>query len=303
VRGGTGLVAGALRESAGLLVPQSFQNSQTYSVTIRQMLDFLAENVGRVEKAKDEAAEEIDNFLARKAVGNFLEMAALATLHLSPLTVLAVFSDVAYGSQTYLTELAEELKKQGIIDEQSKVHHASDLLSAVAAATQSTSQALNLPPLSVEGLKQTIEETRAAVKSIRPDQMLSEADIRGLWQQMRDLAKRENVDLLRLSGAVTIESLGTLGTISRGALSSVRVSGALVKRHIVDHYVQALGKIRDEGLYRSLADRSEPYLRAVWENFASQKTTITEDLLSGKLVGNSWRAVRRWLGKEPGPTE
>ena len=222
----------------------------------------------------------------------------MATLHLSPLTVLAVFSDMAYGSQAYLQELAEELKKQGVIDEQSKIHHASDLLSAVAEASHTTSQAFNTPPLSVEGLKQTLDETRAALKNIRPDQVLSEADIRHLWHQMRELARRENVDLLRLSGAITIESLGTLGSMSRGALSTVRVTNALMQRHIVDHYVHAMARIREEGIYRSLVATSEPYMHAVWENFASHKSTITEGLLSGKLAGSAWQAARRWLGKE-----
>jgi hypothetical protein len=297
LRSGTGLVAGALRESASLLVPRSFQDSQTYTVLVRQMLDFLAEDVGGVVRGAAQPGEEkIDNFVARKAVGNFLEMASLATLHLSPLTLLAVFSDVAYGSQAYLEELAAELKKQGVIDENSTVHHAGDLLSAIAEASRTTAKAFNTPPLSVEGLKQTIDEARAAASGIRPGDLVPEAEIRRLWDQMRELARRERVDLLTLSGAVTMQSLSSLGTLSRGALSTVRVTHALVDRHIVGHYAQAIDRIRDQGLYRSLAETSGPYLAAVWENFSANKSTITEDVLSGKLPGSAWTAARRWLG-------
>ena len=300
LRSGTGVVAGALRESASLIVPRSFQDSQTYTVFVRQMLDFMVEDVGGVAPRAGEAgAGQVDNFVARKAVGNFLELASLATLHLSPLTILAVFSDVAYGSQAYLEELAVELKRQGVIDENSTVHHAGDLLAAVAEASRTTAKAFNTPPLSVEGLKQTIDEARAAAGGIRPADLLPEAEIRRMWGQMRELAERENVSLLTLSGAVTMQSLSSLGTLSRGALSTVRVTHALVDRHIVRHYADAIGRIRAAGLYGTLAETCEPYLTAVWENFSAAKSTITEDLLSGKLTGNAWSAARRWLGAGP----
>ena len=299
LRSGTGLLAGTLRESAALLVPGSFQDSQSYTVLVRQMLDFLAEDVGGVARQAEAGAARVDNFVARKAVGNFLEMASLATLHISPLTVLAVFSDMAYGSQVYLQELATELKRQGVIDEDSRVEHASDLLAAVATATRTTAKAFDTPPLSVEGLKQTIDEARAAASGIRPADLLPEADIRQLWEQMRELARRENVDLLALSGAVTIQSLSTLGTLSQGALSGVRVTGALVDKHIVRHYTEAVRRIQTAGLYSTLAQTCEPYLQAVWQNFSPSRATVTEDLLSGKLAGNLWNSARRWLGATP----
>ncbi len=288
LRSGTGVVAGALRESAALLVPRSFQDSQTYTVFVRQMLDFIAEGVGGVAPRAGEAgASQIDGFVARKTVGNFLELASLATLHLSPLTILAVFSDVAYGSQVYLEELAAELKRQGVIDENSRVHHASDLLAAVAEASRTTATAFNTPPLSVEGLKQTIDEARSAASGIRPAELLPEADIRRMWDQMRELAQREDVNLLTLSGAVTMQTLSTLGTLSRGALSGVRVTRALVDQHIVNHYSEALTRIRTAGLYSTLSQTCEPYLTAVWKNFSPTKSTITEELLSGKLTGSA----------------
>ncbi|NLE37212.1 MAG: hypothetical protein GX621_04225, partial [Pirellulaceae bacterium] len=49
-RAASGLVGGTLRESASLLVPQAFQNSKTYTVLVRQMLDFMVEDVGGVAR-------------------------------------------------------------------------------------------------------------------------------------------------------------------------------------------------------------------------------------------------------------
>ncbi len=73
--------------------------------------------------------------LARKTVGNLLDMTALATFHLSPLTVLAIFSDAAYGSKVYLEQLSSRLKEQGIIDQNTTIDGAADLITAIEAAS------------------------------------------------------------------------------------------------------------------------------------------------------------------------
>jgi len=37
-------------------------------------------------------------------------------------------------------------------------------------------------------------------------------------------------------------------------------------------------------------------MEAVWMNFSGEKTTITEDVLSGRMIGRAWNVVGRWLG-------
>ena len=54
--------------------------------------------------------------------------------------------------------------------------------------------------------------------------------------------------------------------------------------------------IRKQGMYASLKESSQPYIEAVWQNFSTERTTVTEDLLTGRLVGRTWRGVRRWFG-------
>ena len=56
LRSGTAVVAGAGRER-GLLYARAFQNSKSYSVMIRQMLDFLAEDVGGTARREQPNAE------------------------------------------------------------------------------------------------------------------------------------------------------------------------------------------------------------------------------------------------------
>ena len=114
-------------------------------------------------------------------------MAHLATFHLSPALLLAVVSDVAYGSQAYLSELADELKRDGMIDQNSTINHVDDLLSAVAGTSNTTADAFNTPPLSVAGLRETVEtDAREALKSIDPGSVIPQAELARVWDDMRD---------------------------------------------------------------------------------------------------------------------
>jgi hypothetical protein len=302
LRSASGVLSGTLRESASLLVPQAFRSSKTYEVFVQQMLDFMAEDIGGVQRSdSDGGTPKVEGFVARKTVGNFIEMASLATVHLSPMTLLAIVSDVAYGSQAYLQELAAELQAQGVIDDASTIHHVDDLLAAVATAGKTTATAFDTPPLSIEGLRDTVSQTRAALASVNPASLLPQSEVTNLWNDIQDLAEREGVNPFALSGAMTLYSLDKVGRLGTGALSSVRVAGNLLDRHILDHYTDALQEIRSKGIYATLAESSRPYMQAVWANFSTERPTITEDLLSGKYVGQAWGAVRRWLGAAETP--
>ena len=133
-RSASAIVGGLVNESACRLIPAAFRSSRSYTVFVQQALDMMIHDVGGVanENAEPDSTEEEnqESQLARKAVGGLLDVAGTATLHLSPMTVLAVFSDLAYGSGHYLTKLSEELKREGIISEDSSIDHVNDLVDA-----------------------------------------------------------------------------------------------------------------------------------------------------------------------------
>jgi hypothetical protein len=152
-----------------------------------------------------------------------------------------------------------------------------------------------MPPLSVDGLRQTIEQTTAAVRKIDPTQLIPQHEIETMWKDMQAAATRENVSVFDIGSTMTLYSLNQLGSISLGALSSVKVAGNLLDRHILDHYRQSLNEIRDRGFYQTLAESSKPYTSAVWENFHADRTTWTEDLLDGTMFGKAWTGLRNWF--------
>lgn len=303
------IVGGLAGETATLLIPAAFRSSRSYSTFIQQSLDFMTRDVGGVAApvsasvlmaegaavAGSTAAGQAEGYLARKAVGGLLEIASMSTLHLSPVTVLAIFSDIAYGSGHLLKELTVELKKQGVIDQNSTVDHVSDFVTALSEASSQTAESLDCPPINVAGLQQTIEQTRQALSRVEPGKLLPQSEINRLWAEMQTTANEAEVGLLDVSATMTMFAMNRLTLATRGALSTVTVAGNLFDQHVLQHYTDGLAAIHTDGLYATLSTASSPYVEAVWRNYEAERETWTEDLLSGRLAGRTWASVWNWL--------
>jgi len=300
VRSAAALVSGAAGESVALLVPRSFQDSKSYRVFVQQMLDMLSHDVGGVKKEPVETdeqpvAQNAENYVAKKTVGTFIDLAGMSMMHVSPLTVLAIVSDVAHGSTYYLQELASELKSQGVIDEDSTISSTAELLASIGTASASTADQFDTPPIDLKGLADTIQQTQEQLAGIDPTKLIPQTEINALWADMSELATKEHVSLFQLSSAVTMYSLKQVSTATQGTLATIRVTGNVLDEHFFDHYRTAIGTIADEGIYSVMAEASQPYLDAVWFNFSSDRSTITEDLINGKLFNQAIDSVAGWF--------
>jgi len=308
VRSTVGLAAGAARESAAFLIPQSFQSAKTYELVVDNALGFLTDQIGGVKRGDGSETEseagtsDADTYIARKAVGNFVDLAGLATLHVSPVWFMAIFSDVAYGSKTYVRELAQALEQQGLISDSSTIHHVDDILEAVQDASGQAANLFDTPPLSVDQLRDTLNKTRSALASADYKRILPEAELNEFWNDMRSVAEQENQSLLGVSGAITMQMLDRVSTVSRGALTGVQVVGGLFSRHVVGHYTGSLRDLREKGFYQTLQEVSGPYSQAIWLNFQPENSTLTEELVTGRAIGKAVRSFRSWLSSKPKPT-
>jgi hypothetical protein len=56
-----------------------------------------------------------------------------------------------------------------------------------------------------------------------------------------------------------------------------------------------LSEIQEKGFYTVLAEASGPYVEAMWQNFSSEKETLTEDILTGKILGRTLTAIGGWF--------
>lgn len=298
VRSVSVVVGGLVNETAGWVFPAAFRSSKTYSAFVQQALDMMIHDVGGVKSpaalnpdgsVKQEAA------LAQKAVGGLLDLAGAATLHLSPLTVLAVFNDVAYGSSFYLQRLSEELKREGIIDENSSIDHVSDLLTALEKTGSKTSDAASAPPMSVSGMTETISQIRTEIANVDPTKLLPQHEVERMWNEMESAAGDANVGIWAVSTTMTMFAIDRLSLSTRGALSTVRVAGTLFDEHLLSHYGDALQAISEKGLYTTLSESSAPYLDAVWHNFDGKRETWTEELITGRIPKRMWTRGIDWV--------
>ncbi|MFO0981342.1 MAG: hypothetical protein U1E76_06235 [Planctomycetota bacterium] len=301
-RGAVNLAGGLVSEIARMIVPRSFQSSKTYEVLVQSSLSFLVEQVGRVGDAPPEAASadgSQDQFLARKAVGNFVDMAGLATLHVSPLWLLAIVADVAYGSSAFLHELTGELRQQGLIERDSVIDHTEDLLRALNRASATSASLFDTPPLNVNDLKQTLEQTRAALGALDVTRLLPRQELESLLAEMNQIAERERASLFQVSSTMAMFALEKVAALGRGAWTGATVASKLLDRHILGHYRAALDDIVRRGLFATLSDISSPYLRTVYDNFSRSRATLTEQLLRGTLFTRWKQKIGQFLRRKP----
>lgn len=314
-RSAVGVSAEAVKNLAEFVVPEAFQSSKSYEVAVRNSLGFLISSVGRLQTAEVSAIDasglqdphlveqatdgSAGRFLARKTAGNFIDIAGLATLHVSPLWVLAIVSDVAYGSKTYVLELAQELQSQGLIDDTSTIHRVDDLLDAIQQASGTAASSFDQPPLSLDELRNSAEQTRQALRGIDPATVIPEAEIRNVWTQMQTLASQEHLSLLGVSGAVAMQTVETIKGVSQGTLAGLFVAGNIINRNIFGHYVASLGRIREQGLWTTVRNNYEPYVDLAWNNFTSSHKSWTETVVDAGVgrVQQGWQKVKGWFGK------
>ena len=294
-----------VRESANWLVPSAFRNSHSYSVFVQQMFDYVvkdlagawrgeaAEKSQRLEDGAGATQEEIDQqsyqvFLARKTVGSLLDMTALATFHLSPLLVLAVYSEIAYGSQKIMQLLGVRLKEQGIIPEKTVVEDTTSLMAALEKAAKIAAKMFEQPPLSMQGLQRTIDETRATVGQVKPEKLLPFAEIDQLWRQMELAARDQKASIWDVSATISIVALNNIQAIDDGGLVSLEIVGNMYQEQIIDHYWEGLRAIERQGLLPTLSRACQPYVETVWTNYSVDQKTWREQLLGGELIKWGW---------------
>ena len=308
IRSAVGLTAGTAKEIAEFVVPRAFQDSKSYEVAVRNSLNFLLANVASVQSTEQPAATDIHTtnalstpddptggdpgrFIARKAVGSFIDITGLTTLHISPIWILAIVSDAAYGTKTYLNELAMELQKQGLIDDSSTIHKVDDLFEAVKKASSSAATSFDTPPLSIDELRISFDQTRKALNEVDPALLIPEAEISRLWADMKQLATTEHLSLLGVSGAVAMQAAESIRNMTQGSLTGLFVAGKIVNRNIFGHYASALTQIHKQGIWASVKETYGPYVDLAWGNFTSSRRTWTEQVLNPSRFARLWSGI------------
>ncbi|MEQ8763770.1 MAG: zf-TFIIB domain-containing protein [Planctomycetota bacterium] len=292
LRGAVGGAAGALHETAQLILPPSLRNTKLFHSSVTKGLRFLIEDIAGIEnRFQNASGPELD--VARAAVGSVIDNAGLLFLHASPIWVLAAVSDLAHGTKTYVRALQKELIAQGVLDDESLVDGVDELLERIQNVSGRMAESVDQPPLSVDDLRRSVEEIRGELRMKPAEELFPKEDIDKTWSELEQVAEQEDRSLFEVSSLVTVAG-DSLSKIGRTALASVTTGADLLYEGVLKHYRETLHEIDERGYFESLRTAALPYLEAARAGMTTSRESWTERLLSGRLVKDLWN---RWRPK------
>jgi hypothetical protein len=265
------------------LLSDSMRETHIYTLTLGSMQQLVIENVAGMEsEVAGEETELDDAYVQRRMAGAAIGAAGVASIGFSPIWVLAIAGDAAGGSKVYLNRLVENLKENGLVDEEAECTELVDVLEATQTASRKSATVVSAPPLSREELSQTADELKASYGEAFKGAGDITPELDEIWDDMTQVASRENVSVERLSGMMALDARSR----SKKSVDTVVVVGQtgaqLVDEKILDSYRETLTAVSEQGADNYVSDHFQPFLKSAKSHFDSSQTTWTEKKLKGK---------------------
>jgi aconitate hydratase len=261
VRALAALTGGTIHETAELLLPRLVRRSRLYEATAKNLLRITVELVGGVERPRQEIADEFEpsprKLVVRKGAGNAVELGSIFAFGFSPLWLLAAAADVTHGTRVYLDALVAELKEAGVVAKDAELASVDDLLAALEGASGTTARLIDIPPLEVEALRQSLSDLRENAEGLPTPAELSAA-YAGLVRE----ANREKRSLLEVSVGMGLAFFNSARKVGR--------------QHVLDPYTEDLRPVRDEGFASYALRVGRPYAQAVLRHVDPRRPTLTD---------------------------
>jgi aconitate hydratase len=252
---------GTIHETAELLLPRLVRRSRLYEATAKNLLRITIELVGGVERPKEEVAGEVEpspkKLLVRKGAGNVVELGSFFAFGFSTLWLLAATADVTRGTRVYLDALVGELKDAGVIRRDAELHSVDELLASLEGASGTTARLIDIPPLELEAVKQSLADLREDASGLPSPEELAQ-----IYSALVHEADREQRSLLEVSVGVGLAFFNSARKVGR--------------QHVLDPYTEDLKPVRDEGFARYAWRVGKPYAGAVARHFDPRRASLTE---------------------------
>lgn len=283
VRSALGLGAGVAREVGQVALPAGVRRSQLYQNLVDATLRYLAEKVGGVE-AVASAADIPDDFVARRAAGNAVEVLGLVAFRASPVWVLAALADLAGLGRHLIPEIAASLKARGLLEESTQFTTVDQILDGLERTSGRLASTINAPPLDVAALREEWRALKEDARGLKPGRLPSADTIRGLWSQLEAESARQGRSVFETSSLLAVSAARAFprGVLRLGASAGFGAarSGQVLGAALLDDYRRTLGELREVG-YAAYARRQiTPYVRAAANQFSLGRSTLTERVLN-----------------------
>lgn len=285
VRSASALAAGTVREVALVALPIGFRRGRLYRSLVDVTLQFLIEDVGGVQSANPSEQKLGEDFLLRRAAGNGIELMGVIAFRASPVWVLAALADVAGFGRQLIPEIAESLKKEGLLAQDGSASFATmeQLLTGLERSSGQLAESVNAPPLDVAGLREEWRKFVAEARQLPAPQLPSPNAVTRLWQDLRATAEREQRSVFEVSSLLAVSAVSELPerarVLSKAAAIVLRHGGAALSNALLEHYQQSLQEMREVGFLRYGVRQLTPYTHAAIGAFSPARATLTDRLL------------------------
>jgi hypothetical protein len=283
VRSTLGLGAGAARELGEVAIPRSVRRSQLYQNLVDTTLRYLIEQVGGAEGVYPAGDPGDEKFLMRRTAGNAIEALGIVAFRASPVWVLAALADLCGMGRYLIPEIAEALKAEGLLDEDTQFASVDHLLDGLERTSARLAATVNTPPLDVPSLRREWQAIREEARSIPSGKLPSREDISAVWAQLKQESARHNRSVFETSSILAVSAVQRLPQGIRWLATSATLgasrTGQVFAAALLNDYRQTLDEIRQVGFVTYAARQFTPYVRAAVRQFSPGQRTLTERLL------------------------
>ena len=283
VRSILGLGAGVAREVGEVALPDGVRHSQLYQNLVDTTLRFLIEEVGGAKGVYATAESLPENFVARRAAGNAVEVLGIVAFRASPVWVLAALADLSGMGRTLIPEIATALKEQGLLETETEFTTLDQVLDGLERTSSRMAATVNTPPLDVAGLRTEWAAIRRELRGMPAASLPTLETVSTLWSQLKAESARQDRSVFETSSVMAVSAARSPPEGVRWLSASARVgaarTGEVVAVALLDHYRATLREIQHVGYLPYVTRQFRPYIRAAVDQVSAQRRTLT-----GRLV-------------------
>jgi hypothetical protein len=283
LRSTLGLGAGVAREVGEVVLPDGVRRTQLYQNLVDTTLRYLIEQVGGAEGVYEKAQALPDDFLARRSAGNVVELAGIVAFRASPVWVLAALADVCGVGRQLMPEIADALRKQGLLEQEAEFTSVDQLLDGLERTSSRLASAINTPPLDVSGLREELKAIRDQARTLQPGSLPSRETLTGLWTSLTSESARQGRSVFDTSSMMAVSAARKLPEGVRWFSASATVGAARAGQFfgaaLLEHYRDMLTEMQQVGFAAYAGRQLRPYVRAAAQQFSTTNRTLTERLL------------------------
>jgi hypothetical protein len=286
IRSALGLSAGLLREVSEVALPQAVRRGALYRNLVDATLRYLIERVGGAKGVYPAEQPQPADFLARRGAGHAIELLGIVAFRVSPVWVLAALADLSGLGRRLIPEIAEALKGEGLLSENSRFESMDQLLDGLEKTSSRLAQTVNTPPLNVAELRKEWQAIRGHMGGAKPRQLPPPAVITNQWEELKQESTRQGRSIFETSSLMALAAVRALPARARWLTASTRVgatrAGKRLATDVLEGYTRTLDELRKVGYLPYARQQLSPYLRACVDQFSKEQRTLTQRLL-GRL--------------------